>query len=68
MKYLGEVLWGSLSGNPCCTKRTVDADTAGAAYKLVADKVKLFARFKKLHGGNARAIKTKRGNGSHDTQ
>lgn len=61
MKFIVEVLWGSKAGNPCCTCRKVEADSASQAWKIVADKVKKFVRFSKLHGGHARAAKTTKG-------
>ena len=59
MKFNVEVLWCSKSGNPCCTKKTVVAETAGQAYKKVAGTVKRSDRFQKLLGGNARKVPAK---------
>lgn len=61
VRFIVEVLWGSKAGNPCCTTRTVEAEKASQAWKMIADKVKKFVRFKKLHGGHARAAHTARG-------
>lgn len=65
MKFDVEVLWCSKSGNPCCTKKVVVAETAGKAYKLAASKITKYARFLKLLGGNARQVLTKEKRGSH---